>query len=332
MSCINCGFKENIIQKQGANFISEETSSGCNKLETFDWLGDVPNAPNIVEVRFKNTRKEYFINSEQLMLEKNMLVAVESSAGHDIGFVSLTGHLAELNLKRKVQNYSLENLKRIYRIATNNDTQQWKEAKSLEDPTMLTARQIANSLGLEMKISDVEFQGDKKKATFYYIADQRVDFRELIKEFASSFKVKIEMKQIGVRQEAGRIGGIGSCGRELCCSTWRTELPSISQLAVIQQNLPPNSEKYLGQCGKLKCCLTYELDSYIEAKQDFPKELLALETKFGVANPIKIDILKKLVWYNLKIGSLENHIAVHIDKVKEYMMLNKKGKILEKLE
>jgi cell fate regulator YaaT (PSP1 superfamily) len=328
MACIGCGTISTVLNKNNSISVHNQQSNGCNKLNTFDWLDELPNNPynsDIIEVRFKNTRKEYYRNSMQMDLNRNDIVSVESASGHDVGIVSLRGNLAEKQFKRKVANGDINNLKVIYRKATPSDVQLWLDAQLLENPTMLKARQIATLLGLDMKISDVEYQGDKRKATFYYIAEQRIDYRELIKLYAEEFKVKIEMKQIGVRQEAGRIGGIGSCGRELCCSTWRTELPSISQSLVSKQNLTPNAEKYLGQCGKLKCCLTYELESYLEAKEEFPKELLELETKQGMAIPFKIDLLKRTVWYSYKIGSVENHTEVSLNDVKSYILQNKKG-------
>jgi cell fate regulator YaaT (PSP1 superfamily) len=335
MACIGCGTASTLSTKNNSVSVTETQSNSCNKMNTFDWLNNIPENPydsDIIEVRFKNTRKEYYINSMNIPLNRNDIVSLEALTGHDVGIVSLKGNLAEKQWKRKVANGDRNNLKAIYRKATPSDVHIWLEAQLLENATMLKARQIATALGLEMKISDVEYQGDKRKTTFYYIAEQRIDYRELIKLYAEEFRVKIEMKQIGVRQEAGRIGGIGSCGRELCCSTWRTELPSVSQSLVLKQNLTPNAEKYLGQCGKLKCCLTYELESYLEAKEEFPKELLELETKYGIAHPFKIDLLKRTVWYSYKIGSIETHTEVALNSVKEYILQNKKGVKIEKLE
>jgi len=335
MACTGCGTMKLVPNKNNSVSVTETQSNSCNKLNTFDWLDTIPESihtSDIVEVRFKNTRKDYYRNSFSLKLNRNDIVAVESAVGHDVGIVSLRGNLAEKQWKRKAPNADFNLLKVIFRKATTSDVQIWLDSQLLENPTMLKARQIAAMLGLEMKISDIEYQGDKRKATFYYIADQRIDYRELIKLYADEFKVKIEMKQIGVRQEAGRIGGIGSCGRELCCSTWRTELPSISQTLVLKQNLTPNVEKYLGQCGKLKCCLTYELENYLEAKEEFPKELIELETKYGIAHPFKIDLIKRTVWYSYKIGSIDTHTEVSLDKVKEYILQNKKGIKIDKLE
>lgn len=328
MGCTGCSFKDTVINDKFSNYISETKSNSCNKLNTFDWMDDVPDStdmPGIVEVRFKNTRKEFFLNIHNLKLNKDEFVTVESSNGHDVGIVSLKGRLAELQWKKKEKRLSLDELKSIYRKATTLDIQYWQEAKNMEEQTMLKARQIAKGLNLNMKISDVEYQGDKKKATFYYIADDRVDFRELIKLYAEEFKVKIEMKQIGARQEAALVGGIGSCGRELCCSTWRTVLPSVQQSSIQKQNLSVNADKYLGQCGKLKCCLTYELDMYLEAQKDFPLEILEIETKQGILYPYKTDLLKKAIWYTDKLDASGTLILISLEKVKEITMLNKKG-------
>lgn len=334
MSCINCNSSNIQVLSNGKSSVSTLTSNTCNKLNTHDWLDNLPetaNLSNIVEVRFKNTRKEYYRNFNNIELFRNEFVAVETQSGHDIGIVSLKGTMALLQAKRKLNNFNPENLKIIYRLASNTDIEVYKEAKALEDKTMLSARILAYGLGLDMKISDVEYQGDKKKATFYYIADTRIDFRELIKLFADEFKVKIEMKQIGSRQEAARIGGLGSCGRELCCSSWRTVLPTVPSSVLQTQNLSPGMEKYLGQCGKLKCCLTYELETYIEAKNEFPKELLEIDIKHGTAIPVKIDILKRTVWYLQKIASAETYIELPLNKIKDILMMNKKGKKLESL-
>ena len=230
MACAGCGTINTVSNKTNSVSVTETQSNSCNKLNTFDWLNEIPDNSydsDIIEIRYKNTRKEYYRNSLSIALNRNDIVSVEAANGHDVGIVSLRGVLAMKQWKRKAPDSDINSLKVIYRKATNSDVQIWLDAQLLEKQTMLKSRQIASALGLEMKISDVEYQGDKRKVTFYYIAEQRVDYRELIKLYAEEFKVKIEMKQIGVRQEAGRIGGIGSCGRELCCSTWRTELPSV---------------------------------------------------------------------------------------------------------
>lgn len=296
-------------------------------LDTYDWLNDIPDTThesNIVEIRFKGTRKEFFRNEEGLHLKRDELVVVACSPGHDVGAVSLTGRLAELQFKRKVKNPDRYEWNRIFRKATPGDVIKWEEAKARENKVMIRARQIANGLNLDMKIGDVEFRGDNAKAIFYYIADQRVDFRELIKAYAGEFKVKIEMLQIGARQEAGRIGGVGSCGRSLCCSTWRTDFTSVTSDAAVKQGLSPNAEKMTGHCGKLKCCLTYELDQYLEAQDDFPNELLSIDTDKGVARHFKTDILQRKISY--KTDYSDGRIFVlGLDDVIKFLNMNKRG-------
>lgn len=307
---------------------------GCNKLNTHDWLSDLPDTTDltdVVEIRFKNTRKEFFKNVNGLPLKRGDLVAVEANPGHDIGTVSLTGRLAELQMKKLKLNPEIYSFKKIYRIAKDVDIDKWRSAQDKEKSTMIRARQIAKDLGLDMKIGDVEYQGDKTKAIFYYIADGRVDFRELIKVYAREFSVRIEMKQIGARQEAGLIGGIGSCGRELCCSSWRTQFSSVTTDAIRYQELPVNAQKLAGQCGKLKCCLMYELDTYLDAREDFPKELLELETTSGIAYHHKTDVLKKEIWYSFDKHAPVNLTPVPLERVKEVIMLNKKGQKVDKL-
>lgn len=310
--------------------------SGCNAnidldrpamLGTYDWLNDIPdttNESNIVEIRFKGTRKEFFRNEDGIQLKRDELVVVACSPGHDIGAVSLTGKLAELQFKRKVKKPDRYEWNKIYRKATPADVIKWEEAKARENKVMIRARQIANELNLNMKIGDVEFRGDGNKAIFYYIADDRVDFRELIKQYAREFSIKIEMKQIGVRQEAGRIGGIGSCGRALCCSTWRTDFSSVTSDAAVKQGLSPNAEKMAGRCGKLKCCLTYELDHYLEALEDFPNELLTIETDKGIARHFKTDILQKKIWY-IYDKSDGRTFVLDLADVKKFLNANKRG-------
>ncbi|MFW5656772.1 MAG: PSP1 domain-containing protein [Bacteroidota bacterium] len=327
MSCNGCGIKSQY------NDI-DINQLGCGKLDTFDWLEDLPtgvNASDIVEIRFKNTRKEYFLNDGRIPLKKGMQVAVEASPGHDIGIVNLTGQLAGSQMKKKNMNPARYKFKKIYRLARQSDIDKWKEAKHREYPTMVKARQIAASLNLEMKIGDVEYQGDNTKAIFYYIADGRVDFRELIKKLAREFSIRVEMKQIGSRQEAGMIGGIGSCGRELCCSTWRTNFSSVTTEAIRYQELPVNAQKLAGQCGKLKCCLMYELETYLDAREEFPKELLMLETTKGIAYHHKTDLLKKEVWYSFEKDKPVNLTPVSLERVKEIIQLNKKGLKVENL-
>jgi len=310
--------------------------SGCNTnsdpdrpamLTTYDWLNDIPdttNESNIVEIRFKGTRKEFFRNEDGIQLKRDELVVVACSPGHDIGAVSLTGKLAELQFKRKVKKPERYEWNKIYRKATPSDVVKWEEAKARENKVMIRARQIAGELNLDMKVGDVEFRGDNNKAIFYYIAEDRVDFRDLIKLYAREFAVKIEMKQIGVRQEAGRIGGIGSCGRALCCSTWRTDFTSVTSDAAIKQGLSPNAEKMAGRCGKLKCCLTYELDHYLEVLEEFPHELLTIETDKGIARHFKTDILQKKIWY-MYDKSDGSTFVLDLEDVKKFLNLNKRG-------
>lgn len=304
-------------------------TDSCNKLDVHDWLDDIPQAPNsyndIVEVRFKNTRKGFYRNVNNLELEVGDMVAVEASPGHDIGVVSVKGPLISFQLKKARVNPQQE-FKKIYRKAKQSDVEKWKQVIAREDSVMLRSRQIAESLRLNMKIGDVEFQGDGTKAIFYYIADERVDFRELIKLMADEFKIRIEMKQIGARQEAGRIGGIGPCGRELCCTTWITNFVSVTTNSARQQELSLNPQKLAGQCGKLKCCLNYELDAYIDAQKDFPNVRQPLETMDGTAYHQKTDIFKRVMWYSYDQNSSVNITVVPIDRVKEIIALNKQGK------
>src|SRR5690554_1845418 len=304
------------------------TTNGCNKLDVYDWLShmDMPSnyKPfNIIEVRFKGSRKEFFINENNLYMEIGEMIVVESSTnGYDIGHVSLMGELVRLQLKK--QNRKEESvLKKVYRKPTPSDVEKYEAAKALEWETMHKARTLALQLGLSMKISDVDYQGDKSKATFYYTADGRVDFRELIKRMAEAFRIRIEMRQIGMRQEASRLGGIGSCGRELCCSTWLTDFKTVSTSAARYQNLSLNTLKLAGQCGKLKCCLNYELDSYMDALKDIPNNIERIETLRGTAYLQKTDIFKKLMWFTYP--GEENWIPLTTDRVKEIYQLNKEG-------
>jgi len=266
--------------KQATNSIDGQSSQcindcvrSCGKLTSFDWLKDISKMQGfneVAEIRFKNTRKAYYHNANQLPLEVGDIVAVEASPGHDIGIVSMIGQMVLYKMRTEGINYKEQEFKKIYRKAKQTDIEKWKEATSLEHKTMIKARQISSDLKLEMKIGDVEYQGDKTKAIFYYIADERVDFRELIKVLAEEFKIRIEMRQIGARQEAGRIGGIGACGRELCCSKWVTNFVSVTTNAARYQEVSLNPQKLAGQCSKLKCCLNYELDAYLDAQEDFP--------------------------------------------------------------
>lgn len=305
-------------------------TGGCNKLGVFDWLAgmELPHGQkqfDIVEVRFKNSRKEFYRNPEGIELNVGDVIAVESSSGHDMGVVSLTGELVKMQMKKKGIAFDSPEIKKIYRKAKHTDIQKWQEAQSLEFETMHKARKIAVGLGLQMKLSDVEYQGDKTKATFYYTADDRVDFRELIKLLAAEFKVRIEMRQIGARQEASRLGGIGSCGRELCCSAWLTDFRTVNTSAARYQQLALNPLKLAGQCGKLKCCLNYELDSYLDAIKDIPMNDVKLETERGIAFHQKTDIFKRIMWYSYT-DAPETFIPLTIEKVKEIMEMNAQGK------
>jgi cell fate regulator YaaT (PSP1 superfamily) len=300
--------------------------NGRNKLDVFNWLKDIPEdgtENNLVEVRFKNTRKAYYINNMDIYLEKGDIVAVEASPGHDIGVVSLTGALVPVQMK--CNGVSASGLKKIYRKAKSTDTEKWFQAIGREQETMRIARQMVTKMDIPMKISDVEYQGDKTKATFYYISDDRVDFRQLIKEYAEYFRIRIEMKQIGARQEAGKVGGIGTCGRELCCSKWMSSFISVSTHAVRYQEMSLNLQKLAGQCGKLKCCLNYELKCYIDAQQDFPDTSVPLETEQGRAYRHKIDIFRRIVWYSFKKDDDEALIPLDVDVVKEIIRMNRQG-------
>ena len=303
-------------------------AGGCNKLPVFDWLANMQQpsgmaSTNIVEVRFKNARKEFFKIGENAGLAVGDAVAVEASPGHDLGMVSMTGELVRLQMK-KLGNINEHQLKSIYRKAKPNDIEKWQQSVERETPTMLRARAIATELKLNMKISDVEFQGDGAKAIFYYTADDRVDFRELIRHLADEFRVRIEMKQIGSRQESARVGGIGSCGRELCCSTWLRDFRSVNTSAARYQQLSLNPQKLAGQCGKLKCCLNYELDSYIDALKDFPETNVRLETLRGAAFHQKTDIFKRILYYAYT-DDPGNFLAVLVSRVKEIVAMNTNG-------
>ncbi len=304
---------------------------GCSrqdkKLNTYDWLADVPNnaeESDMVEVQFKNTRKGYYKNSNKIKLEKGDTVAVEATPGHDIGVVTLTGKLVPLQMK-KANNRPDAEIKRIYRKAKPVDMEKYNEAKAKEHATMIKARQIAANLNLNMKIGDVEYQGDGNKAIFYYIADERVDFRQLIKVLAEAFRVRIEMKQIGARQEAGRIGGIGPCGRELCCATWITSFVSVSTSAARFQDISLNPQKLAGQCAKLKCCMNYEVDSYVEAQKKLPSREIELETKDGTYYFFKADIMANQISYSTDKNFPANLITISGRRAFEIISMNRKG-------
>lgn len=311
---------------------------GCGRqnkqLNTYDWLADIPNnaeESDLVEVQFKNTRKGYYRNSNHVPLEKGDTVAVEASPGHDIGVVTLTGRLVPLQIK-KANIKSEADIKRIYRKAKPVDMEKYQEAKAREHDTMIRARQIALDLSLNMKIGDVEYQGDGNKAIFYYIADERVDFRQLIKVLADAFHVRIEMKQIGARQEAGRIGGIGPCGRELCCATWMTSFVSVSTSAARYQDISLNPQKLAGQCAKLKCCLNYEVDSYVEAQKRLPSKEIELQTKDATFYFFKADILSNQITYSSDKEIPANLKTISNRRAFEIIGLNKQGIKPDELE
>ena len=297
------------------------------QLNTYDWLADVPGndeTTDLVEVQFKHTRKGYFHNVNKLDLKKGDIVAVEANPGHDIGVVTLTGRLVKLQIK-KANLKSADDIKRIYRIARPTDMDKYHEAKGREHGTMIQSRQIAKDLGLQMKIGDVEYQGDCNKAIFYYIADERVDFRQLIKVLADTFHVRIEMKQIGARQEAGRIGGTGPCGRELCCATWMKNFVSVSTNAARFQDISLNPQKLAGMCAKLKCCLNYEVDNYVEAGRRMPSREVVLQTQDGDFHLFKSDILAGLVTYSTDKNIASNLEVITAERAKEIIEMNRRG-------
>ncbi|WP_226063550.1 PSP1 domain-containing protein [Kaistella polysaccharea] len=312
---------------------SVDTCGNSYKLSVFDWLSDINNPSqsqtDFVEVRFKNDRKFFYKNINKLPLHIGSIVTVESSPGHDIGVVSLTGELVKIQMKKKY--VTEDNPLKIYRLANQKDIEVWQEVRAKEESVKVQGRKIAYALNLEMKITDVEFQGDGGKVTFYYTADNRVDFRQLIKEFASLFRTKIDMKQIGFRQEAAKVGGIGSCGRELCCSTWLTDFRSVNTNAARYQQLSINPQKLAGQCGKLKCCLNYELDSYLDALSDFPSSNSTIETEKGKAFCIKIDVFKKRMWFAYVDHSMSWY-DLDVQDVKKLIAQNKKGEKAPPLE
>lgn len=334
MACQSCATGKD-GQPKGCKNNGTCGTDSCNKLTVFDWLANmsIPNGEepfDWVEVRFKNGRKHYYKNSEKLTLSIGDIVATEAQSGHDIGMVTLTGELVRVQLKRKKIDTKNDILK-IYRKASQKDIDIWSEARDREEPMKVKARQFAIDLNLKMKISDIEFQGDGSKATFYYTAEERVDFRELIKVYAREFKIRIEMKQVGFRQEASRLGGIGSCGRELCCSTWLTDFRSVSTSAARYQQLSLNPLKLAGQCGKLKCCLNYELDAYLDALKSFPKTDVKLYTEKGTAVCQKTDIFKGHMWYAYE-GEWMNWHLITTEQANEIIQINKQKKKVISLE
>ena len=335
MACTSCSTSTGGAPKGCKNNGTCGTDS-CNKLTVFDWLANMslPNgeAPfDCVEVRFKNGRKEFYRNTEKLSLSIGDIVATEASPGHDIGIVTLTGELVKIQMKKKGVAVTSPEIAKIYRKASQKDIDIWSASRDKEEGMKVRARELAIAQKLEMKISDIEFQGDGSKATFYYTANDRVDFRLLIKDFAKDFSTRIEMKQVGFRQEASRLGGIGSCGRELCCSTWLTDFRSVNTSAARYQQLSLNPQKLAGQCGKLKCCLNYELDTYLDALQGFPDFDTKLQTEKGMAICQKQDIFKGLMWFAYTDNFANWHV-LKIDQVREIMAENKLKNKVSSLE
>ena len=309
--------------------------SAC-KLHEYNWMKDFEGVategqPLIAEVRFKNDHKDFYTYPAELDLHEGDLVAVEAAIGHDIGIVTLVGALVEPQMKRKRYRTPLEEMKKVYRRARANDVEKWLSAIALEDSTLYRTRTIAENLGLEMKLNDIEYQGDKTKAIFYYTADGRVDFRELIKKLAEEFHIRVEMRQIGVRQESAKLGGIGSCGRELCCASWISTFQSVTTGAARIQQLSPNPQKLAGQCGKLKCCLNYEYEAYADALKAFPDSNIVLKFVNGDAIHQKNDVFKGIMWYSYTTDK-GNIMAIPVEKVKEIIEMNKRGEKPEKLE
>ena len=335
MSCKTCSSKTDGSPKGCKNNGTCGTDS-CNKFTVFDWLSNMilPSGQSqflYSEVRFKNGRKDYFLNKNSLSLSVGDVVATQVESGYDIGMITLTGELVKVQMDKKKIDYSQENPKITYRKASQKEIDKWSNLRDQEEAIKVKARKYAIDLRLKMKISDIEYQGDGSKVTFYYTAEDRVDFRELIKLFAREFRTKIEMKQVGLRQEAARLGGIGSCGRELCCSTWLTDFRSVSTSAARYQQLSLNPQKLAGQCGKLKCCLNYELGSYMDALNNFPKKEIKLKTEKGTAVCQKTDIFKKQLWYAYE-GEWNNWFLLSVDQANEVIKINKSNKLVSSLE
>ncbi len=335
MACSSCSTGKD-GQPRGCKNNGTCGTDGCNKLTVFDWLSNMSlpsgQAPfDCVEVRFKNSRKEFFRNVENLSFSMGDVVATQAKSGHDVGIVTLTGELVKVQMRKKKVDPEDELIPKIYRKASQRDIDIWQKSRDKEEEIKKRSREIAIRLNLQMKLSDVEFQGDGSKATFYYTAEERVDFRQLIKDMAQAFRIRIEMRQIGYRQEAQRLGGIGSCGRELCCSTWLTDFRSVSTASARYQQLALNPQKLAGQCGKLKCCLNYELDMYLEALQDFPSQDSKLQTEKGVAFCQKADIFKETLWFSYK-NDPSNWHALSKQQVIEVLELNKKDMKIASLE
>lgn len=335
MGCSSCSTDKG-GQPRGCKNNGTCGTDGCNKLTVFDWLSNMslPNGEkpfDCVEVRFKNSRKEFFRNDGNLSLSIGDIIATQAQSGHDVGMVTLTGELVRVQMKRKKVDFKDKELPKIYRKASQKDIDIWQKCRDREEEIKKRAREIAIILNLQMKISDVEFQGDGSKATFYYTAEERINFHQLIKDMAKAFSIRIEMRQIGYRQEAQRLGGIGSCGRELCCSTWLTDFRSVSTSAARYQQLSLNPQKLAGQCGKLKCCLNYELDVYLEALKDFPSQDSKLLTEKGVAFCQKVDIFKGMLWFSYKDDPANWHTLTK-EQVLEILEMNKKKVKVPSLE
>ncbi len=330
MACGSCGTKPGGCKSHGSC-----GTGSCNRMNVYDWLvnlplGDAESSCKVVEVSFnQGSRKEFYRNNTLQYFEKGELISVEGVSGFDVGEVSLTGELVRVQLKKKGVDENNPEIKKILRRSTERDIEQWQQQKAREKEALIRSRAVARQLNLEMKLAEVEFQADGKKATFFYTADDRVDFRELIKIFAGEFKVKVEMRQIGIRQEAAKVGGIGSCGRELCCATWLSDFKSVTTTAARYQNLSINQTKLSGQCGRLKCCLNYELDTYLDALQHFPDHADTLETTKGIAFLVKKDIFRNLMWYTLPDSNKQYPLTIR--RVKEIKQLNSKGERVEEL-
>ncbi len=321
----------------GCSTCEVSENRGCGVSSVFDWLyqidGPKTDNSNLVEVQFKGDRKGFYINIDKLEIKHGDIVAVQGDkSGHDIGKITMIGELVALQITRKKRDTKKDPLKNIYRLASETDKQKWKTVIETEDSILEKAKRIIEEFKLEMKLADVEFQGDKSKVTFFYTADKRVDFRELIREYSAQFGVRVEMRQIGARQEAAKIGGLGSCGRELCCSTWMTEFPSVSTSAARYQQLSINPQKISGQCGRLKCCLNFELDGYTEALKDFPSSKIQLKTKKGTAKFVKLDVFKRIIFYFNSDDPASELLEITLAGANQIITFNKKGEIPENFE
>lgn len=327
-----CSEKQTEINGENRDRVDSYFST-CSKLDSYNWLREISDTdiPEVVEIRFKNTRKGFFRNVNGLRLKRGDIVAVEASPGHDIGIITMAGEIVDRQRKSTRYDGNTDELKKVYRKAKPVDIDKWKEAIQLEEQTMLKSRKIAADLGLNMKIGDVEYQGDNTKAIFYYIADERVDFRQLIKVLAETFRIRIEMRQIGARQEAGKIGGIGTCGRELCCSTYITNFVSVSTHSARIQEVALNPQKLAGQCGKLKCCLNYELSGYEDARKNFPSTSIPLKTSGGEAHHLKTDVYRGIMWYASQGSASQALVPVPAERVAEIIEMNKMGSLPDEL-